>query len=412
MKLRNYQDRISTQASDNLRQFGCSYLAMECRTGKTLTALATAKKFGATRVLFVTKKKAIGSVMNDYTLLSAEGNPFDMEAINYESVHKATIVPDLVILDEAHCLGAFPRPNKSTQKIKEIAEGLPVLYLSGTPSPESYSQLFHQFWVCSYSPFRDYRNFYWWAKDFVEVQKKYVNGFNLNDYTNAKKELIDEATRHLFITYTQAEAGFSAEIDEIDLVCPIDNKIPPLMRQLRKQKVVKLEGERVILGDTPAKLMSKLHQLSGGTVITETGEHLILDQTRAFYIRDSFRGKKLAVFYCFQSEFDLLTKVFTDWTDNPEEFQASSSKTFICQIRRGREGIRLDTADAIVFYSTEFSYLSYEQGMNRILSKERTEPAKVYFAVSEDGIEKDILEAVRNKKDFTASYYLRKHRRD
>lgn len=412
MKLRNYQDRISSQAADNLSEFGCCYLTMECRTGKTLTALATAQKAGAKSVLFISKKKAIPSIMHDYSLLSAEGKPFEIETVNYESVHKVNITPDLVILDEAHCLGAYPKPNKCTQKVKEIANGLPVLFLSGTPTPESYSQLYHQLWVCSSSPFLEYPTFYKWAKRFVEVKKKRVNGYDLNDYSKARKELIDEHTQHLFLTYSQEEAGFSCNIEEADIICPINSRIPDIMRQLKKKKVVQLSPEKAILADTPAKLMSKLHQLSGGTVITEEGTHLILDKTKALFLRDYFHGKKLAVFYCFQSEFDLLTEIFPNYTESPEEFQSSQTKTFISQIRKAREGVRLDSADAIVFYNLEYSYLSYEQGKNRIVSKERTAPAKVYFAVSDGGIENDVLGAVRSKKDFTASYYLRKHRKD
>jgi len=410
MTLRDYQKQISGEAAEKLKQFGCCYLSMQCRTGKSITALETARKFGARSVLFVTKLKAMRSVANDYVLMSADGKPFDLEIINYESAHKKKSCPDFVILDEAHCLGAYPKPSKRTIEVKKICDGLPVLFLSGTPTPESYSQLFHQMWVCSNSPFREYKNFYKWAKDFVNVQKKYVNGFTLNDYSNADKRLIDEATRHLFISYSQEEAGFTCDITEEDIVCPTASIIPNIMRQLKRDKVVHLSEDKTILGDTPATLMTKLHQLSGGTVITAEGQHLILDRTKAQYLRDYFQGKKLAVFYCYQMELDLLKAVFPDNTDSPEEFQQSDTKTFISQVRRAREGVRLDTADAILFYNLEYSYLSYEQGKNRIVSKERTSPANVYFAVSEYGIERDILEAVRGKKDFTMSYYMKECR--
>ena len=58
---------------------------------------------------------------------------------------------------------------------------------------------------------------------------------------------------------------------------------------------------------------------------------------------------------------------------------------------------------------SEYSYLSYEQGKNRIMSKERKTPARICFAISDCGIDGDILEAVKGKKDFTASYYVHKH---
>ena len=62
MKLRNYQIELSEKGCDILSELGIVYFAMEVRTGKTLTALNTAQLFGAKNVLFLTKKKAIGSI--------------------------------------------------------------------------------------------------------------------------------------------------------------------------------------------------------------------------------------------------------------------------------------------------------------------------------------------------------------
>lgn len=170
--------------------------------------------------------------------------------------------------------------------------------------------------------------------------------------------------------------------------------------------MVEIDGN-AILGDTPAKLLTKLHQLSSGTIIAENGLHLTFDKSKAEFVRQEFSGKKLALFYVYQSEAELLQSVFPNWTDNPEEFQVSSNKVFISQVRRAREGVRLDTADALIFFNLEFSYLSYEQGRNRLVSKERTIPADVYFLCSDCGIESKILDAVHGKQDFTLSYYGR-----
>ena len=409
MKLRDYQEKTSTEAAQTIKEYGLAYLSWECRIGKSITGLVTAQKYGAKRVLFLTKKKAINSVLKDYKELQKSTVPFELQVLNHESSHKATINPDFIILDEAHAIGAYPRPCKKAISIKEISKGLPVLFMSGTPTPESYSQLFHQFWISDNSPFSEYPTFYKWAKDYVITKQKKVNGFTITDYSNAMKRKIDKAVNHLFYRYTQEEAGFRCDIEEIDLLCPMKDEISKLLKTLKRDKVIYLSNGEVVLADTPANLLNKMHQISGGTVITSEGVHLILDYGKAKFIRNYFKGKKLAIFYVYQTECELLKKIFPNNTESPEEFQSSTDKTFISQIRKAREGIRLDTADAIVFYSLEYSYLSYEQGRNRIVSKERTTPAKVYFAISEKGIERDILKAVRSKKDFTLSWYYRHH---
>lgn len=406
MELRDYQVDIAHKATALLWNYKLAYLAMECRTGKTLTALETARLYGAKSVLFLTKKKAIPSVESDYKALQMLQPLYNIDIINYESAHKAVGNYDLVIADEAHCLSKYPLPSKRAQTVKALCKGKPVIFLSGTPSPESFSQLYHQFWVSDYSPFAKWKTFYKWAHEFVDIRQRKINGYITNDYSRADKDKVDEYTQKLILTYTQAEAGYSTNIREHDCYVEINDKARRAIDDILKDGVHYVNDGDAILGDTPAKKLTKLHQLSSGTTITEKGVKLAVDPSKALYIRDHFHGK-IAIFYVYDAEFTLLKDYFPNWTDSPEEFQASTDKTFICQVRRAREGVRLDSADALIFYNFEYSYLSYEQGKNRIVSKERTTPADVYFLVSDYGIEQDILKAVRSKKDFTLHYYRR-----
>ena len=69
MKFRKYQSEIIDKAFDVLVKYGFVYLSMQVRTGKTLTAMGTAQKLGVDNMLFVTKKKAISSIEDDYKKL-------------------------------------------------------------------------------------------------------------------------------------------------------------------------------------------------------------------------------------------------------------------------------------------------------------------------------------------------------
>jgi hypothetical protein len=100
MELRDYQTRIANQAVSILTRLHIVYIAAEVRCGKTLMALETAKLYGAKRVLFLTKKKAISSIQNDYHNF---GYQFELTVINDESMHKLEDTNyDLVIHDEHH----------------------------------------------------------------------------------------------------------------------------------------------------------------------------------------------------------------------------------------------------------------------------------------------------------------------
>ena len=108
MQLRDYQVELSDKATQILNDYGLVYLAMEVRTGKTLTAFATAHKYGAKKILFVTKKKAIDDIIAQAKKL---GLDLEVYVTNYEQLHNIGTEYDLVIIDEAHSLGAFPTPS-------------------------------------------------------------------------------------------------------------------------------------------------------------------------------------------------------------------------------------------------------------------------------------------------------------
>lgn len=402
MTLRDYQIDISDKAAVCLYQRGLVYLAMETRTGKTITAFEIAKKSGAKKVLFVTKKKAIASVQADY---SHYDDCFSCVIINYESVDKFKDNYDLVIIDEAHSTGAFPKPSKRAKTLKEMAKNLPIIYLSGTPTPEGWSQLYHQLWISSYSPFKDYRNFYAWAKDYVVVKPKYVYNRQLNDYSGAISEKIEPIFSQIRFTQTQTGAGFTEAITEQVLKVPMSDVQQKIIKRLIKDRIVEGQSGRVILGDTAVKIMSKTHQLCSGTVKTEDGSFVIISDKKAQYIKQYFSGRRVAVFYKFQAEFEMLKTVLPSWTDSPEDFQGGKADVFLGQFQSAREGIRLDTAEAIVFITPDFSALSYLQAKDRIVSKERKTQAVLYWVFSIGGIEEKIYQRIIKKKDYTLAHF-------
>ena len=406
LELRSYQKEIIEEAYPKLLKLNLLYLSMEVRTGKTLTALSLANKFTNTKgILFVTKKKAIKSIENDYALLSPS---YKITVINYESLHKIEGDFDIVIIDEAHSVGTYPKPSKRYKDLKVIVSRYAytkLIMLSGTPSPESYSQLFWQFRLSDrFSPFNKYANFYKWAKVFVDVQKKNLGYAIVNDYTQAYRDKIMEEIGKYFISYTQAEAGFNQKVNETVLEVKMKPKTYELVKRLKKDLII--EGkEEIVLADTSVKLQQKVHQLCSGTVKFESGNSMITDNSKAKFIKDYFDNKKIAIFYIFKEEFNLLKESFPNWTDSPEDFNESDNLVFLGQIRSSREGVNLSSADALIYYNIEFSALSYIQGKDRMTSKERTKSNDVYFIFAKGGIEKHIYSKVSNKLDFTNKYF-------
>jgi len=403
IQFRDYQARIIHEGTKIIKEHGFLYLAMEVRTGKTLTSLGIASNISTNNVLFLTKKKAISSIQRDYEMLA----PFyHLTITNYESLHK--IDPDmhwdLIICDEAHGMGAFPKPSNRAIQVKElISYHKPyVILLSGTPTPESYSQMYHQVYGIPKNPFIEFKTFYKFCSKFVKVKTKIINGLSMNDYSDGLETIIDEM-KPFTINYTQKEAGFIAETTEEIFEVELKESTYKLIKKLKKDLIV--EGkEEVILGDTPVKLMSKVHQLCSGTVKFESGKSMVLDTTKAEFIKEQWEGCQIGIFYKFKEELVALQQIFGDeLTTDLDEFN-STHKNIALQIVSGREGISLKKAEYLVYYNIDFSATSYWQSKDRMTTKDRPNN-EIFWIFSKNGIEHDIYKAVTKKKDYTLSHF-------
>jgi hypothetical protein len=402
--LRDYQIEISDRSVAILQQHKIVCLAVEVRCGKTFISFETARKFGAKKVLFVTKLKAISSIQQDYASL-APG--FDLTIINFESLHTIIGSFDFIIVDECHRTAAFPKPSVATKLLRQIIGENPCVLMSGTFTPESYSQIFHILYVSAHSPFKQYSNFYRWATDYVQVRKKFYFNREIKDYSNADKSKIDLATSHLFISFTQEEAGFEQPVKEEILTVKMQEGTYLLADYLRRHRVhVGREGQE-ILADSEVKLLSKTWQIFSGTVITEDGNAVIFDYTKIDYIKQHFAEKKIAIFYVFKAEYAMILARygFNNITDDPDEFNKSDNKTFVCQIQAGSMGINISTADCIVMFNIHYSNVLYWQVRARLQDKNRTKEAIVYWIFSENGIEEKIYKAVIDKRDYVLTYF-------
>ena len=403
IQLRDYQLQIIDQGVECLQRHRFLYLAMEVRTGKTLTSLGISDKMGCKDVLFVTKKKAISSIEQDYIMLGAS---IKIDVINYESLHTIADTKkwDMLILDEAHSLGAFPKPSGRAELAGQIiAKQKPmVILLSGTPTPESYCQMYHQVYTIPGNPFAEFKNFYRFADQYANIKSKKVNSLFIKDYSDGKPVIIDMMKPYT-ISYSQKDAGFVVETTEEVLEVEMKPATYKLIQRLKNDLVIEGKDE-VVLADTSVKLMTKMHQMYSGTIKFESGKSMIIDTSKAEFIKENFEGCKIGIFYKFKEELEALKQVFGDeLTTELDEFN-DTWKNIALQIVSGREGISLRKAEYLVYYNIDFSATSYWQSRDRMTTMDRLKN-QVYWIFAKDGIEHKIYQAVKDKKDYTLKHF-------
>jgi hypothetical protein len=403
-KLKKHQIEKSKELNQILLDKNIAYLAGEVRSGKTLTALEAARLYGASKVIVITKKKAIPSILSDYENF---GFHYQIVVINYESLHKLDNYDcDLVIYDESHSLSGFPKPSVRTKLCKKIFFNKPCILMTGTSAVESYSQYYHQFFVSAYSPFSRYTNFYNWSKEFVEVWERKLPTHSIRVYDRANVEKIDKILKSYMVVMTQEDAGFDVKINENYLSLETPAKIKGLVNILLNDQVIKGKAG-YIFGDTPAKLQSKVHQLYNGHCIVEdvNGQtsNLILDTYKVDFIKERFKQDKIVIMYYYQNELKMIQSVFGESvTTDIDEFN-NTDKSFALQ-QSSSEGMNLSKAKYLVYLNLGFSGKNYIQSRDRMTVQSRKEN-NIYFICESDGITEKILKAVTKKKNFNSRMF-------
>jgi hypothetical protein len=401
-QLRDYQLKNSLDCAEILRELKIVYLVHSVRTGKTATALNIIKLSGFKNALFLTKKKAISSIEEDYKDFGFDMY-FDLIVINYESLHKVEGNFDVLVLDENHVNSAFPKPSKRTKDIKNRFFSLPMIMLSGTPATESSSQWYHQFWISHYSPFKFDVNFYRWAKTYVNITQRNLGYGLVNDYSKGNDALINDKINKYLHKFTQKEAGFESKVTENILYCEMQPTTYNLIERLKKDLVIEGKDE-VILGDTAVKLQNKIHQLSSGTIKFESGNSMITDYSKAVFVQEKFKGQKIAIFYYFKEEYKMIKDVFGDtMTNDLSEFNATD-KHIALQQYSGAEGISLAKSESLIFINFGFSGSKFIQSLDRLTTMQRKEN-NVYFIFGTGGIESKVYKAVSKKQTYTTNQF-------
>jgi hypothetical protein len=415
MKLYKHQQTVIKQAKPILEKYGLVYLSMFMRTGKTLCALVLASETAKNEpVLFITKKKAIGSIESDRELLKSWGIEIDLTVINYESLHKLEMKAFKVIcLDEIHTCGAYPKLNNRQKHIGLLfaKTKAKAILLSGTPNVESSAQIFHQFYITGMGPFKQFSSFYGWFKVFGIPNQKKFGPRLVNVYDEVKTGVINKAIEPYCISMTQEQADFKQKAN-IKLREINNHKISDWIRSFKAKRVAKIE-DHMIVGEQIAQVLQKCHMIAGGTLIDDEEEVLMLPEEFDPWYRARWcsevgeKYKQIIVLTQYIAERDLLLTYFEDTaTDNLDDFKAGKFKYFVGSLISYSEGVDFSWLNGcMILYSLTWSGAKYLQVLDRMNNKKRVEQINVYIPILSNSLDQKVFDAVSNKQSFNASFY-------
>ena len=394
MKPYQHQIDISKEAFSILKQQGLVYLAMEERTGKTLTSILVCERSEVVKkILVITKKKALDGWLDTIAKYKPRQ---EYTVINYHSLHKLGAQRfDLIIIDEAHAyLSKYPKVGELWKDVAKYTKGRPIIYLSATPSAQSYSLLFHQFKLSDWSPWRHYSNFYKWFEVYGIPRTRFIGGKQFKEYNGTKTDLVERDIANLFISYSRKELGFEHEPNDVCHFIELSEQTKAIYKVMENDSLLNIK-DLTVVADTPMSLLTKLHQIEGGTIKFEDNSVEIDSREKIDYILNTWGDiEDLVIFYHYKQEEKLLNKFF--------------KKAKILQAISFAEGVDLSMYEHLVIYSMNFSTSQYTQRRARQANMKRGTPIDVHFLLVKGGISEQVYTTVAvNKQNFVDKYYTR-----
>ncbi len=141
------------------------------------------------------------------------------------------------------------------------------------------------------------------------------------------------------------------------------------------------------------------------------------DESRQLKLLEIFEDHpKIIVFYNFNYELDILKNLYygeeveiAEWNGrNHQPIPTSDSWVYLVQYNAGSEGWNCIETDTIIFYSQNYSYRTMKQASGRI--DRLNTPYKhlfYYHLKSRSGIDVAISRAIKNKKNFNESNFVK-----
>ncbi len=424
-----------------------SGLFMEQGTGKTLTAIAVAgRRFlrGEVRKLLVVAPSSVVPVWPKEFAIHA-GFPHEVKALegpvakrkaalaewpadegrlqvavtNYEATWRfeadlAKWRPDMIVCDESQRIktpGA--RQSKAMHRLGQRA--MYRMVLTGTPVTQGPLDFYSQYKFLDQSIF---------GRSYYAFRARYaiMGGFENRQVVGFRKlpELIRKAHAIAF-RVTKAEALDLPPVVEQELYCDLEPKATRLYKQIQKESVAELEGERTVTAANVLTRLLRLSQVTGGFLGDDEGDLSQVSTAKMELFAEALddilgAGKKVVVFARFVPEIRAIRKYLEGsgidyaWIagevkqaergEMVRRFQEDGScRVFIAQIQTAGLGITLHAADTAIFYSLDYSYANLDQAMARLHRIGQVNKVTNIFLLARGTVDEKVRRILAGKQD-------------
>lgn len=387
--------------------------------GKTFVASEFADSLNSDAILLVCQSSLIDMWLDHYSTHYPEYKVFDLMKqknidlylectekkigiVSYQTLWRRPKLQKLkdfvLICDESSNL-----QNRKAKQTKGIMKLQPsnVILLSGTPTSGKYENLWTQAhllgWDISEALYnRQYIN--WKTQQIGWQNTQYIRVVDKdNPYKNVER-LKSKFREHGAVFMKTEDVLTLPEQTFIEVKVPSSKDY----RRFMKHSIVELTEDMTLVGDTSLTKRLYARQLCG---------QYSKEKLEAFRDLISSTNDRIIVFYNFTAEMESLKAICEELskpisivngaTKDLSTYERESNSITFCQYQAAAVGLNLQKANKVLYFTLPERSELFEQSKKRIHRIGQNKPCFYYVMMCEGTVERDIYEALKQRKDFT-----------
>ena len=330
---------------------------------------------------------------------------------------------DAIVLDEAHRIKSpSGRASRWLARLGQQHPGAKRLCMSGTPTPHSPLDWWAQMRFLdptilggSYTGFRS---------RIANTHPRFP-GFVTSYKPQAIEAMTQRMNEHVYRADTD-EVLTLPECIHIDIPVTLSNKTRKYYDALETEMTAVLEDTGgTVTAANQLVVITRLQQATSGYATTDDGESVRIgsEKIEAFqdWLQDLPEREPIVVFCKFRADIaavcDSVSKLKRTYSvlmggkNQLAQWQEGATTCLVVQVQAGGCGIDATRACYAAYYSQTHSLGDYEQSVARLRRPGQTRPCRFAHFVTDGTIDRDIYDALQNKRDVVDSVLSRLTRR-
>jgi SNF2 family DNA or RNA helicase len=350
----------------------------------------------------------------------------DIFILNYENIHKIAdeiqlrrqrYDIDLLVYDESSKLKSHSTNRFKAAKILSAAAPKVVL-LSATPNPNTYKDLWSQYYLLDGGKRLERYVTHFMRKYFYVDQ---YSRFRQTLKPNADKVII-KTVSDITMRITETELPDKPELTTKIIPIEFSKKTQAQYKKLERDMLCQLDEETIVTAANAAAKITKCRQYISGflyeEVVTEDEEiekipHHVHDEKINVLKEDvdSFNDEPVIIAYCYRHELDMIKKVIThaqplgsgmkqeDFADTVKRWNAKQIPVLCCNPASVSHGLNLQHGgNHIIWYSLTYSYEAYTQLIGRLHRHGQQNNVHNHILRVENTMDEVILSKIQSKE--------------